>query len=184
MECARFRVWDSTVYAWLLIGTLRSSDLYQRAGNAILNIGFGLVMIGFGTIAIWISSGHGPGTIFYLSLVITGFGQGFLQPSTVRIVLAEIEPQRAGLAAGAVMSVLQTGAAFGVAGIGSVFFVVLGSREDGTGYGYAFAAALATIAVIDCAGMLLAIGLNRRHARHAARNLQSATSLAIYREAP
>jgi hypothetical protein len=37
-------------------------------------------------------------------------------PSIRVAALAEIEPQRAGLAAGVVMSELQTGAAFGVAG--------------------------------------------------------------------
>jgi hypothetical protein len=65
-----------------------------------------------------------------------------------------------------------------------VFFVVLGTAQDASGYGYAFAAAPATIAAINCLGMVLAIGLNRMHARHAARDRQPATSLAVYREAP
>jgi hypothetical protein len=64
------------------------------------------------------------------------------------------------------------------------FFVVLGTAQDASAYGYALAAAPSTIAAIDCLGMLLAIGLNRVHARHAARNRQPATNLAVYREAP
>ena len=63
-----------------------------------------------------------------MGLICAGLGQGFLQPSTVRIVLTEVEPEKAGLAAGVVTSTLQIGAAVGVAALGSIFFGVLNNQ--------------------------------------------------------
>jgi predicted MFS family arabinose efflux permease len=83
-----------------------------------------LITLGFGITALDLYAGNRPGIIFYLGLICAGVGQGFLQPSTVRIVLTEVEPEKAGLAAGVVTSTLQIGSAAGVAAIGSVFFGV------------------------------------------------------------
>jgi EmrB/QacA subfamily drug resistance transporter len=148
-------------------GSLGSANLFRRIGNGILNVGFGLLAIGFGITALWVFTDHGPGTVFYLGLVTAGAGQGFLQPSTVRIVLTEVEPQKAGLAAGVVTSALQVASAFGVAGIGSVFFSVLGSRQGPSEYGHSFATTLGIVALVQVAGMLLAMALNSMHARRA-----------------
>jgi hypothetical protein len=102
-------------------GTLRSAKLYGRVGNHILSIGFGLLAGGFVVTAAALYVGLGPGIIFYVGLICAGVGQGLLQPSTVRIVLTEVEPEQAGLAAGVVTSSLQIGSAVGVAAVGSVF---------------------------------------------------------------
>ena len=141
-------------------GTLRSAKLYARVGNHILSIGFGLLAGGFAITAAALYAGLGPGIIFYVGLICAGVGQGLLQPSTVRIVLAEVEPEQAGLAAGVVTSTLQIGAAVGVAAVGSVFFAVLGQQAGAVAYGNAFACALAVAAGLQILGMLLAANMN------------------------
>jgi predicted MFS family arabinose efflux permease len=102
-------------------GTLYSAKLYERIRNHILGVGFGLLAFGFAVTALVLHAGAGPGILFYFGLICAGVGQGFLQPSTVRVVLTEVEPEKAGLAAGVVTSTLQVGAAVGVAAVGSVF---------------------------------------------------------------
>jgi MFS family permease len=143
-------------------GTLRSAKLYARIGNHILSVGFGLLAGGFAITAGALLAGSGPGIFFYLGLVCAGVGQGLLQPSTVRIVLTEVEPGQAGLAAGVVTSILQIGSAVGVAAVGSVFFTVLGQQTSTGAYGNAFASALAVAAVLQVLGMLLATRMNHR----------------------
>jgi MFS family permease len=149
----------------LFAGTLGSAKLYAQIGNHILSSGFGLLAGGFAITAGALHAGFGPGIIFYLGLVCAGVGQGLLQPSTVRIVLTEVEPEQAGLAAGVVTSILQVGAAVGVAAIGSVFFTVLGQQSGTRPYGNAFASALAVAAVLQVLGMLLATTMNHQHRR-------------------
>lgn len=143
-------------------GTLRSAKLYARIGNHILSLGFGLLAGGFAITASALHAGFGPGVMFYLGLIFAGVGQGLLQPSTVRIVLTEVEPEQAGLAAGVVTSILQIGTAVGVAAVGSVFFTVLGQQNAPGAYGNAFASALAVVACLQVLGMLLATKMNHR----------------------
>jgi MFS family permease len=143
-------------------GTLRSAKLYARIDNHILSVGFGLLAGGFAITAGTLYAGFGPGIIFYLGLICAGLGQGLLQPSTVRIVLTEVEPEQAGLAAGVVTSTLQIGAAVGVAAVGSVFFTVLGQQTGSGAYGNAFAGALVVAASLQVLGMLLATKMNHR----------------------
>ena len=143
-------------------GTLRSAKVYARIGNHILSVGFGLLAGGFAITAGALHAGFGPGIIFYVGLICAGVGQGLLQPSTVRIVLTEVEPEQAGLAAGVVTSILQVGAAVGVAAVGSVFFTVLGQQTGSRAYGNAFASALAVTAVLQVLGIPLATKTNHR----------------------
>ncbi|MBV8101582.1 MAG: hypothetical protein JOZ31_20765 [Verrucomicrobia bacterium] len=80
-------------------------------------------------------------------------------------MLTEVEPEQAGLAAGVVASILQVGAAVGVAAVGSVFFTVLGQQTGSAAYGNAFASALAVAACLQVLGMLLATKVNHQHRR-------------------
>jgi MFS family permease len=148
-------------------GTLRSAKLFARIGNQILSVGFGLTTLGFGATALALFAGHRPDLIFYVGLICAGLGQGFLQPSTVRIVLTEVEPEKAGLAAGVVTSTLQIGAAVGVAALGSIFFGVLNNQTTASAYGEAFASALAGAACLQAAGMALGAILHRHRSQKA-----------------
>jgi MFS family permease len=82
-------------------------------------------------------------------------------------VLILVTPEQAGLATGVVTSILQIGAAVGVAAVGSVFFTVLGDRSTAGAYGNAFACALAVAAGLQVIGMILAMKLDHRHRRKA-----------------
>lgn len=155
-------------------GTLRSAKLYQRVGNHILSIGFGLLAGGFAITAGALHANLGPGIIFYVGLIGAGVGQGLLQPSTVRIVLTEVEPEQSGLAAGVVTSILQIGSAVGVAAVGSVFFAVLGQQTGAVAYGNSFASALAVAAALQVVGMLLAAKMN--HGRQLRAEMSPATA--------
>lgn len=72
-------------------------------------------------------------------------------------VLGEVPSAQAGVAAGIVNSALQIGAAVSTAGIGSLFFSVLGDAADERGYAWAFAVAQWTLTAALFAAMLIAI---------------------------
>jgi MFS family permease len=110
-----------------------------------------------------------PDLLFYCGLVCAGVGQGLLLPSIMRIVLAEVAPEKAGLASGVASSTLQIGSAFGTAAISGAFFGVLGGRATPGAYAHAFQYSLGINALL----MLVCIGLSvllvqhqRRVVRH------------------
>ena len=61
-----------------------------------------------------------------LTVLLAGFGQGIAYPRLFNTALGDVAPHQAGVAAGVLTSALQIGAAISVAGIGSLFFAVLG----------------------------------------------------------
>ncbi|BBU31987.1 hypothetical protein BTHE68_57210 (plasmid) [Burkholderia sp. THE68] len=109
-----------------LAGPLTSPAVVQRIGARVLTLGFALLACGFAVTGCAATRSALLDLPFYAGLVFAGIGQGLILPSMVRIVLAESEPQKAGLAAGVAASTLQIGAAFGTAAIGGVFFGALG----------------------------------------------------------
>jgi len=148
-----------------LIGPMLSAALSKRVGDRVLNIGFGLMAIGFALVVAEVHGGYGLGPVLKIGLAFAGVGQGFVLPSLVRIVLAEVDPAQAGLAAGLVTSTLQIGAAVGVAAIGGVFFAVLGHSASAARYGVAFATGIAIVVVLLIVCMFLATLMNRRRVR-------------------
>lgn len=92
---------------------------------------------------------------FYLGLTLAGAGQGLTLPSVLRIVLAEVEPQRAGVASGMVTAMLQIGSAVGAAVLGGVYFSVLGHRPLAKDYAFAFTHAMHVLVAILFACVLL-----------------------------
>ena len=106
-----------------------------------------------------------PPTGFYAGLAAMGIGQGLVLPSVVRIVLAEVEPDRAGVASGMISATLQIGAAVGAAPLGGLFFSALGAHPDAFDYRHAFRVSMfALVAIlILCAVLSTALGpLHRR----------------------
>jgi sugar phosphate permease len=92
-----------------------------------------------------------------LAVLVAGFGQGVAFPRLYNTVLGEVPPHQAGLAAGVVNSALQIGGAVSVAGIGSLFFSLLGPAPDEHAYAYAFAIAQTVLTLALFAAMLIAI---------------------------
>jgi predicted MFS family arabinose efflux permease len=147
--------------AGFFFGPFISYQFTKRIKTNVLALGFALMMTGFILIVAQLHFAEWPGPIFYFGLLFAGIGQGFVLPSLVRIVLAEVEPDKAGLAAGIVTSTLQIGAAVGVAAVGGLFFTVLGGRTTVHAYNLAFQSALVIVVLLQFSCALLARALNR-----------------------
>lgn len=138
--------------------------VHRFGGYRVLTLGFALLTAGLATAAALAGTGT-PGYGFYVGLAAIGMGQGLVLPSVVRIVLAEVEPERAGVASGMVTATLQIGAAVGAATLGGVFFSALGANPDVAGYAHAFRTTMfALVAVLlVCVALSAALGpLHRR----------------------
>lgn len=60
-----------------------------------------------------------------ISLVIVGLGQGITIPSAISFVIGGLDAKKAGMASGTVSTMQMTGAAFGVALVGVIFFYII-----------------------------------------------------------
>lgn len=139
--------------------------LVARFGSfRVLTLGFAMISIGLSTAAALAHSGA-PGTGFYLGLAAMGIGQGLVLPSVVRIVLAEVEPARAGVASGMVTAMLQIGAAVGAASFGGLFFARIGAHPVAADYAAAFKAAMFALVIVLWGCMLLSMWLPSLHRR-------------------
>ena len=102
-------------------------------------------------------SARGPqtgGVPLFLALFAGGFGQGIAMPEIIHTILGDVPPAHTGLAAGAMNSTLQIGAAISVASIGSLFFVILGGGSGAEAYGDALGITMAAICVMSPADAL------------------------------
>ena len=157
-----------------LIGPLTSPAVVRRIGSHVLTLGFTMLAFGFAVTGWAATHAEAPDLLFYAGLVCAGIGHGLLLPSIVRIVLAEVEPAKAGLASGVVSSTLQIGSAFGTAAISGAFFGVLAGRSSPESYAHAFQSSLAINAVL----MAICIGLSTLLVRHQRIALQRSAPVA------
>ncbi|SEA92608.1 MFS transporter [Paraburkholderia sartisoli] len=152
-----------------IVGPFMSPAIVRRIGSHVLTLGFAMLATGF-SVATWAAGQSAiPEPVFYLGLVCAGIGQGLVLPSLMRIVLAEVVPEKAGLASGIVSSTLQIGAAFGTAAISGVFFGALGHQTTAAAYSHAFQVCIGMITVL----LFICIALSMllvRHQRIAARH--------------
>ncbi len=157
------------------VGFLAAPLLLPRLTAALgapttLTTSFALLAIGL-ALAAQLAGTAAPSWGFYLGLSIAGAGQGLTLPSVLRIVLAEVPAQRAGLASGMITAMLQIGSAVGAAVLGGVYFSALGHHPLATDQAFAFRHAMhALIAVLAACGLLspLFVPLHRRQQRRAA----------------
>lgn len=77
-----------------------------------------------------------------LPLLLGGIGLGLTAPPLTGVVLAGIDPHRAGVAAGALNTVVQVGTATGVAILGTIFFAAAGPAPGAQGWRTALVATL------------------------------------------
>jgi MFS family permease len=144
-------------------GPLLTISLVRRVADHVLSIGIATQMIGLALMAASLVDAVNPGVVFYVGFLAGGLGQGIAFPSLLRIVLREAAPEMAGLAAGTVSSTLQIGAAFGVATIGGLFFLVLdGAGLSAAGYARAFQVTAAAAAGCLLVCLVLCLYLVRR----------------------
>jgi EmrB/QacA subfamily drug resistance transporter len=108
-------------------GPFSSPFLARRLGEGIVLLALALLALGFGLVILSISLYGAPGILLYCGLFLAGIGHGIVLPSLVRITLAPVMREKAGMAAGIVSTAIQMGSAVGVAVIGTVFFSVSGN---------------------------------------------------------
>jgi predicted MFS family arabinose efflux permease len=143
----------------LFFGPLISAN-WVRLRPRLLALGMLIQVTGYGAIAALVAWGTGEPPIL-AAVFIAGFGQGIAFPRLYNVVLGDVPPHQAGLAAGIVNSALQVGAAVSAAAIGSLFFSLLGGAQDERDYGFAFAIAQGTLTAALFAAMLIAIPRHR-----------------------
>ncbi len=139
----------------LFLGPLITTN-WVRMRPALLAIGMAIQVTGYGGVAVLVAMGAGELPLL-ASVFVAGFGQGIAFPRLYNVVLGDVPPHQAGLAAGIVNSALQVGSAVSAAAIGSLFFALLGSAAGEREYGFAFAIAQGTLTVALFAAMLIAI---------------------------
>ncbi|UEP37495.1 MFS transporter [Burkholderia ambifaria] len=153
------------------IGFLASPLLMPRlvdrfGGYRVLTLGFALLTVGVATAAA-LAGEHAPGAGFYAGIAAIGVGQGLVLPSVVRIVLAEVDAARAGVASGMVTAMLQIGAAVGAATLGGLFFARLGAQPGALDYVQGFRTAMwaLTVVLLGCVALSAALGPMHRRVR-------------------
>jgi len=153
------------------IGFLASPLLMPRlvarfGGYGVLTLGFALLAAGVATTAA-LAGEHAPGAGFYAGIAAIGVGQGLVLPSVVRIVLAEVDAARAGVASGMVTAMLQIGAAVGAATLGGLFFARLGAQPGALDYVQGFRTAMwaLTVVLLVCVALSAALGPMHRRAQ-------------------
>jgi EmrB/QacA subfamily drug resistance transporter len=132
-----------------LVTSLRAPKLTLRYGRDLIALGALTLACGDALLLVAVADVGTGGPIALLApgLMLVGAGMGLAITPLVSIVLARVDPRRAGAASGALSTVQQVGNALGVAVTGVIFFGTLGS-----GYAHAFEISLAQLG-----GLLIAV---------------------------
>lgn len=152
-------------------GSTVGPRLGPRVREQLPQIGAASVAIGLiatsTTIAILGVSSVGPALLAPMLLIAGGMGTAV--PPLVNLAVRDVPAPDAGAASGMVSTAQQIGNGLGVAIVGSVFFSALGAHTGASAYGEAFAIAMMTqLAIVTCAGALLALAHARRRGEAAA----------------
>jgi MFS family permease len=139
----------------LFVGPLVTAPLAQLR-PWLLTIGMAIQVAGYAGVAAVIVAGYNQWPVV-LTVLLAGFGQGIAYPRLFNTTLGDVAPHQAGVAAGVLTSALQIGAAISVAGIGSLFFAVLGQGSGRDAYAHAFGIAQAATTAALVIAMLLSI---------------------------
>jgi MFS family permease len=148
-----------------LVGSLVVSSVARLTGRASSSIGYLLSAVGLAATALVVRgapAGMLPNPLLLApSLSLVGLGLGLTIPTMVRVVVERVEPRHAGLVGGLVNSALQVSAALGVAVLGGLYFVLLGSATGPAAITRAFSGVLVGIALFHALGGILAAGLGQ-----------------------
>ncbi|MGP0092787.1 MAG: MFS transporter [Xanthobacteraceae bacterium] len=142
------------------ITSLTAPRLVPLLGRQVLTLGYVIGAFGLAATAttVYAAGARLHGFELAPALFITGLGNGLGLSPLVGTVISGLAPQEAGAGAGVVTTTLQIGNALGVAIIGLIFFLLVGTAAPGAAYARAFAATLPVSAVL----LLVAAFLVRR----------------------
>jgi EmrB/QacA subfamily drug resistance transporter len=157
----------SLTFAPFSIGYLAASvagvRLARRFGSRVIVVGAGLMAVAL-AVLVTLARTRGQGlTQAELMAVLLGYGvgQGLAMPALIGAALSRVPAAEAGSAAGVLTTAQQVAFSLGIAGIGSVFFGVLGEAPSPGQHGVALGVALLCnvgLLVLTC---LLAFALPR-----------------------
>jgi MFS family permease len=139
------------------LGPLSVRRASPKLRRRLFGLGMALqIIVGYAGVGLcaWTQTGGVP---LFLALFAGGFGQGVAMPEMIHTILGDVPPAHTGLAAGAMNSTLQIGAAISVASIGSLFFVILGGGSGAVAYGHALGITMAAVCVMLIGSMILGI---------------------------
>jgi MFS family permease len=137
----------------LFVGSVGSAPLPASLRPRLLTIGMVIQVAGYAAIGLGVANGLPPWQVT-LAVFIAGFGQGIALPRLYNVALGRVPPDKAGVAAGVINSLMQIGSAIGVAAIGSLFFAVLGGAHGEPAYAHAFGAAMIAVVAALALAML------------------------------
>lgn len=116
-----------------LVASLLMPRLVGRYGRGLVTAGAALQLLGLGGLAATLASGWpaiGPWELVPAFLVM-GFGQGWVMPSLIRVVLSDVPVSSAGVGSGVLTTTQQVALAVGVATLGTLFVTL--AHPDGSG---------------------------------------------------
>jgi len=137
--------------------SLLMRPLIAKHGLRVMSWGLVLTTTGLlGTLITVHLSGDGTSG-FRLApwLFVTGIGNGCVMPSLIGVVLTGVPAQKAGGAAGTLTTGQQFSLALGVAGLGEVFFGVLGHQPTLQRY----ISAIQDVLLLDCGLLVISLAL-------------------------
>ncbi len=156
-----------------IVSAARSARLAERLGRGVLVLGTGMVAAGL--VSLWLLLAVlDPASLTHWtllpSLAVAGLGSGMFIAPNQQFIVATVDPEEAGAAAGVIGTAQRIGSAAGIAVIGSVLFgsltVASGSPADlAAGFGHAAATAMAVSAAFSVAAFALVFALPRRARR-------------------
>jgi MFS family permease len=138
------------------IGPMMATRAGPRLRRWLFGLGMGVQILAYAAVGLCAATQTG-GVPLFLALFVGGFAQGVAMPEMINFILADIPAKDTGLAAGAMNSTLQIGSAISVAGIGSLFFTVLGDGTSAAAYGHALGIAMAAICAALIGSLLLGL---------------------------
>ena len=165
-----FTPWHSalTTAPWAagaFVGSAAGGIAMSKLGRRVLHAG--LMVEAAGLLAIYAvlrGAGGGVSTVDLLApMVVGGIGMGMVFVPLFDIVMASVRPQEMGSASGVLQTVNSLGMSLGIAGIGAIFFALVGGpgRHVATYLSAAQWTALATVGLLACS-FAVAFGLPRR----------------------
>jgi MFS family permease len=114
------------------VGSAIGGMTMARLGRRVLQAG--LVIKGIGVVALYVvleQAGGGVGHFHFTApLLVAGIGMGMVFVPLFDIILAGVADHEVGSASGVLQALQQLGMSLGVAGLGTLFFGLLGSHVD------------------------------------------------------
>ena len=112
--------------------SILSPRLAARFGPRAITLGASVAALG--SLALALTAAHEgarlTGWDLALATTLIGLGQGAALPSLIGVVLAHVQPERAGAAAGILTTTQQFGAASGIAIVGAIFYGAIGTTPS------------------------------------------------------